>query len=164
MVNQPTTTTPHKLEQFQVEAKFCSTPNFYSHLLGQVWTQSQIPTLQCWPISAVHLWLPVFACCSTSDFRSGLPVYRNGSHLLCGHQGFLQPHGYQAWISAHHLGIYSTVTLPELFLVDTGINEWRIKHGVVAWLASDALVLCPLCLTHTFGFLTWEKGNALAFL
>lgn len=110
------------------------------------WTRSQIPTVQCCPISTVHFQLPFFARCSTSGIRSGLPVYRNTSHFFCRHQGFLQPHGYQAWISAHLLGIYSTVILLFAWVIPGQYqHKWVVNR---AWNRSLFSLRCS-CLTNS---------------
>lgn len=113
------------------------------------WTQSQIPTVQCCPVSAVHFQLPFFARCSTSDIRSGLPVYRNTSHFFCRHQGFLQPCGYQAWISAHLLGIYSTVILLFAWVIHGQYRHKRVVNQ--AWSGSLFSLWCS-CPTNSLTY------------
>lgn len=57
--------------------------------------------------------------------------------------------------------------------VNLSPSPWYLSHCNSAWVTpgqfwhkwvvNHALVLCPLCLTHTCGFLSWEKDNGLAF-
>lgn len=138
----------HKLEQYETHAEFCSTPNFYSHshlwkwhilkcTKPRHWTSSDfwasldiktntsfaaLPHLCCSPLTPCLCVLPCFW------FQVRMPSLQKQIPPTPWTPGLLQPSGCQVWISAHHLGIYHTVTLLELLLVNFGINEWWIMH------------------------------------
>lgn len=117
----------------------------------RVWTQSQISTVQCCPISAEHFQLPFYTCYSTFNFI--LP----GTERALTSDASIKASLSYVGIGPNSQPIALVFTTPELFLFITGINEYWIKHGVVVCLTSNVLAQCPLCITHTLSSYLWKK-------